>query len=376
MTRRIVTLDDTADSLLDRIRAVRAAGDVPLVADSRWPAAQRTAVDDLVRAAEPPAGAAWATLTSGSSGTSRVVVRTEESWARSFAAVSALLDDPSASDAAPVVALPAPASSSLTLFSLAHALAGGPHPALPGDDAGLAAATAFHGTPHALRTLLERGALPRVRTALVGGSHLDQRVRALAESRGVRVVAYYGAAELSFVAADDGTGLRPFLGVEVDVRDGQVWVRSPYAALGYLGDAGPLRTDGPWATVGDLADLRDGTLTLRGRADGAILSASATVVPEEVEAHLRRLPGVRDAVVFGYPAGGVGALVAAVVEPAAGRAPVSAGLLRETAASGMSPSHRPRIWFTGDLPRTAAGKPARAEVVRRALAGEVRRVVG
>lgn len=374
--RRIVVLDDTEDSLLSRIQAVRTAGDVPLVADSRWPAAQRAAVDALVRTAEPPAGAAWATLTSGSSGTARVVVRTEASWARSFAAVSALLDDPSASGTEPVVALPAPASSSLTLFSLAHALAGGPRPALLEDDAGLAAATAFHGTPHALRTLLERGALPRVRTALVGGSHLDQQVRALAESRGIRVVAYYGAAELSFVAADDGTGLRPFPGVELDLRDGQVWVRSPYVALGYLGVAGPLRTDGPWATVGDLAELRDGALTLRGRADGAILSASATVIPEEVEAHLRRLPGVRDAVVFGYPAGGVGALVAAVVEPAAGRVPVSAGLLRETAASGMSPSHRPRIWFTGDLPRTAAGKPARAEAVRRALAGEVRRVVG
>lgn len=372
MTRRIVVLDDTADSLLSRIHAVRSAGDVPLVADSRWPATQRTAVDALARTAEPPAGAAWATLTSGSSGTARVVVRTEESWARSFAAVSGFLD----ADAGQVVALPAPASSSLTLFSLAHALAGGPRPALPGDDAGLAAATAFHGTPHALRTLLERGALPCVRTALVGGSHLDQQVRALAESRGIRVVAYYGAAELSFVAADDGTGLRPFPGVEVAVRDGQVWVRSPYVSLGYLGAAGPLRTDGPWATVGDLAELRDGTLTLRGRADGAILSASATVIPEEVEAHLRRLPGVRDAVVFGYPAGGVGALVAAVVEPAAGRTPVGAGLLRETVAAGMSPSHRPRIWFTGDLPRTAAGKPARAEVVRRALAGEVRRVVG
>ena len=376
MTRRIVVLDDTAEGLLARRGAVGWGGAVPLVADSRWPGAPREAVDALVRTAEPPAGTAWATLTSGSSGTARVVVRTAASWERSFAAVSELLEGPSMPGAEPVVALPAPASSSLTLFSLAHALAGGPRPVLPGDDGGLAAATTFHGTPRALHTLLDRGALPRVRTALVGGSHLDQQVRALAEARGIRVVAYYGAAELSFVAADDGTGLRPFPGVEVDVRDGQVWVRSPYVALGYLGDAGPLRTDGPWATVGDLAELRDGALTLRGRADGAIISASATVIPEEVEAHLRGLPGVRDAVVFGYPAGGVGALVAALVEPAAGRAPVSAGLLRETAASGMSPSHRPRIWFTGDLPRTAAGKPARAEALRRALAGEVRRVAG
>ncbi|MFC4627142.1 fatty acid--CoA ligase family protein [Promicromonospora alba] len=385
MTSRIVVLDGATHGLVDRLRAVRAAGDIPLVDDVRRPEAERAAVRALVRDARPPADAAWATLTSGSSGMPRIVLRTAASWAQSFPAVSALLYDDAVPDAERLVALPAPPSSSLTLFSLAHALGGGPRPLFPGQDGdGFAEATSFHGTPQALRALLDGGGLPRVRTALVGGSHLDRDLRADAESRGIRVIAYYGAAELSFVAVDDGSGLRPFPGVDLDVRDGELWVRSPYAALGYLGAGGPLRTDGDWATVGDLAELDPSTgvdtgtrtLRLRGRADGAIITASATVIPEEVEAELRRLPAVADAVVFGLPAGNVGSLVAAMVEPAPGSPAITAGALRGSTASRLGPAHRPRIWFTGELPRNASGKPARAEIVRRALAGEVTRVAG
>lgn len=388
MTSRIVVLDGATHGLVDRLRAVRAAGDIPLVDDVRRPEAERAAVRALVRDARPPADVAWATLTSGSSGTPRIVLRTAASWAESFPAVSALLYDDAVPDAERVVALPAPPSSSLTLFSLAHAVDGGPRPVFPGqgewDGDSFAEATSFHGTPQALRALLDGGGLPRVRTALVGGSHLDENLRADAESRGIRVIAYYGAAELSFVAVDDGSGLRPFPGVDLDVRDGELWVRSPYVALGYLGAGGPLRTDGDWATVGDLAELDPstdgdngtGTLRLRGRADGAIITASATVIPEEVEAELRQLPAIADAVVFGLPAGNVGALVAAMVEPAPGSPAITAGALRGSTSSRLGPAHRPRIWFTGELPRNASGKPARAEIVRRALAGEVTRVAG
>ncbi|GAA2227359.1 hypothetical protein GCM10010413_23690 [Promicromonospora sukumoe] len=372
MTARIVVLRGTPGELVDSIRAVRDDGGVPLVGDDRWPAAQWSAVRDLTADAVVPDDAAWAALTSGTSGTPRVVLRTAASWERSFAAVSGLLD---AEGAVEQILLPAPPASSLTLFSLAHALGGGPRPVFPGGP-GAEAATLFHGTPHALRPLLDAGAAPRLRTALVGGSHLDARTRADAEFRGIRVVAYYGAAELSFVALDEGRGLRAFPGVETEVRDGGLWVRSPFAALGYLGEPGPLRTDGAWSTVGDLATAHDdGTLTVRGRADAAILTASATVVPDEVEAGLRTLPGVADAVVFGIPTPRVGALVAAMVEPADGAPPPTAGRLRSLAETRFAPAHRPRVWFAGRLPRTASGKPARAEVLRQVGTGEVSRLV-
>jgi acyl-CoA synthetase (AMP-forming)/AMP-acid ligase II len=374
----IVPVSGEAAGLLDRLRQVRAAGDVPLVGDERLARSPSKQVPgessaSVTTAAQLPDGASWATLTSGSSGAPRIVLRTAASWSDSFDTVSRLLD------AGPrdTVLLPAPPSASLTLFSLAHALEGGPRPVLgtglrsAGErSAAYSTVTCLHGTPQALRAVLDDGPPPQLRACLIGGSHLDAALRADAEAAGIRVAAYYGAAELSFVAIDEGDGLRPFPGVELSIRDGELWVRSPFIALGYAGAAGPLRRDGEWATVGDRAELVDDRLRLLGRADDAILSASATIVPEEVEAALRSIPGIRDAIVFGLPRERVGALVAAFVEldetPPAG--------LRGASEARLAVAHRPRRWFVGELPRTASGKPARAEAVRRALAGEVPRL--
>lgn len=358
----ITVVDGDRPDLLARLAELRTAGAVPLVTDPRWSAEQSAAVERAVERAEVPDDTAWAALTSGSSGAPRIVLRTADSWVRSFAAVATLLgagpDD--------VIALPAPPAASLTLFSLAHALAGGPRPAR----ADLSDATCFHGTPEALRALLERGVPDSLRAALVGGSALDPGLRARAEVAGIRVVSYYGAAELSFVAVDHGDGLRAFPGADIEVRDGEVWVRSAFLASGYLGAGGPLRRDGAWASVGDRGELRDGRLVLGGRADDAILTASATVIPDEVERALRSIPAVRDAVVFGMPQPRVGALVAAFVEldGVPGRGASVGGAVpepvREAAARLLGPAHRPRRWVVGTLPRTSSGKPARADAAR------------
>lgn len=355
----IIPVNGGAPGLLEDLQKIREAGDVPLVSDPRWPVAQWDAMVGAATKTDLPAGTAWATLTSGSSGAPRIVLRSAQSWSDSFAAVSSFLEAEQGEN----VALPAPPASSLTLFSLAHSLSDGPRPMLrvtPDADA-------LHGTPQALRAVLDAGAPPRLRAALIGGSHLDPALRRRAEAAGIRVTAYYGAAELSFVACDEGDGLRPFPGVDVEIRDGELWVRSTFIASGYAGTPGPLRRDGEWATVGDRAELVDGRLRLLGRADDAILSASATIVPEEVEAVLRSIPGIRDAIVFGLPSGPIGALVSALLE-LDDKAPLD---VRPLAAAQLAPAHRPRRWFTGEIPRTASGKPARAEALRLVLAGEV-----
>ncbi|WP_235500455.1 AMP-binding protein [Leifsonia sp. Root227] len=356
--------------LVERIHAVRSEGDIPLVGDDRWPAEQWQRVRALAEAAGPLPGIAWATLTSGSTGAPRIVLRSADSWAASFGSVDDLLGVRTGD----VLALTSPPASSLSLFSIARAMDGGPELALPSGNALVAAdvadATLFHGTPRALRTILDTDAAPLLRAALVGGADLDASTRSRAEARGIRVAAYYGAAELSFVAVDRGDGLRPFPGVDVEVRDGELWARSPYLAAGYLGGDGPLRSDGPWRSVGDRAEIVDGRIRLLGRADDAIITAAATVIPSEVEAALRTLPGVTDAVVFGMPNAGVGSLVAAVLETAAGGESIAA--LRERARAVLAPTHLPRRWFVSPaFPRTATGKPARAELVRSVVAGEV-----
>lgn len=375
-------LDGDPVAALVRALAARSAGAIPLLGDDRWSADYWARLCLLADGAAVPADTAWAAFTSGSSGSPRVILRSEESWSTSFGAVTELMQLGSGD----AVYLPAPLSSSLSLYAVAHARAAGAAIVLPRSHGvsrvDLEHVTAVHGTPNALRTVveaLEGEAGPHgIRNALVGGAHLDPGLRRRAEALGIRVVSYYGAAELSFVTVDqDGLGHRAFPGAELRIDAGEVWVRSPYLASGYLGADGALReAPGGWATVGDLVELDDAErMHFRGRADGAILTAAATVIPEDVESALRTIDGVEDAVVFGIDTAGVGALVGAIIETTPGRAVPSAHDLREQARTRLSPSHLPRRWYwTEKLPRTYSGKPARAGIGRVIDNGEVTRL--
>lgn len=381
--------------LLVAVLAADLAGATPLVGEPAWSRERWAGVADadvhvgspLPYVAgprlRPEAGAgdrAWACFTSGSTGRPRAVVRTRGSWTGSFAHLSEL----AGIGPGDVVMVPGPLTSSLYAFAAVHALAVGATALVPGHRPPaslLRAATAIHVVPHELPAVLGAG----LRTAVVGGAALGTETRALAARAGVRVMAYYGATELSFVAYDaDGGGLRAFPEVEIEVRaagrgPGEVWARSPWLAAGYLGGAaGPLRRDGDgWMTVGDLAGpyRAGGVLRVRGRGDGAIQTGGATVVPEDVEAVLRKVPGVGDIVVIGSPHPSLGSVVTAVLE---GVSPPPRALLESVARAGLDVAQRPRRWFTVPvLPRTRSGKPARGLVADRLAGGDpdIRRLV-
>lgn len=395
-------------ALLVAVLAADLAGATPLLCDPAWSEERRAQVmaavpvaarfdDPLPEADGPPVehrpapdDLTWACFSSGSTGRPRAVMRGRASWTASFAHLDALTgigpDD--------VVLIPGPLVSSLYGFAAVHTLAAGATAVVPGRWApgGLAEqlrrATAIHVVPHRLPAVLDalEAAGGPLRAAVVGGAALDVAARTRAAAAGVRVVSYYGATELSFVAVDaDGAGLRPFPGVEIDVRVppgqalGEVWVRSPWLCEGYLaGATGPLRgDDGGWMTVGDLAEPhRPGeVLRLRGRGDGAIQTGGATVVPEDVEEVLRKVPGVDDVVVVGTPHPYLGAVVTAVVEGAveggAAGGGASRAALEAAARAELDPAQRPRRWYAAaSLPRTPAGKPARGLLATRLAAGD------
>ena len=374
----------TPDALLALVEtfAIREAGGIPVVGDDRWEEQQWRDLQHTCRGLVAPAGLAWATLTSGSTRAPRLILRSDASWSSSYDAIADLLGLTPES----VLYLPVHLVSSMSMFSVAMARDLGYSVRLPqhrqpaSDD--LADATHVHATPllfERILDLVEGGAPHSLRAALIGGAGLDPDLRRRASESGIRVVTYYGAAELSFVAVDDdGCGMR----VLPDVRsrldaDGRMWVRSPYLAAGYAGsEGGAFAIDGEgWATVGDLAAIDDdGRLTLRGRADGAILTAGATVVPEEVESVLRAVPGIRQAVVFGNTERGNDALVTAVLELDPG-AQVTGRQLREHLRSALMLPHRPRLWYAMErIPLTTAGKPARGRVRDAVANGEVARL--
>jgi acyl-CoA synthetase (AMP-forming)/AMP-acid ligase II len=196
-------------------------------------------------------------------------------------------------------------------------------------------------------------------TVVVAGDRLSRALHDRATASGATVHHYYGAAELSFVAwgahADD---LRPFPGIEVSVRAGEVWVRSPYLCLGYDGPPGPLRRDEDgFATVGDRGVLEDGRLVVQGR-DDVVVTGGVTVPVAEVEAVL--LPrATGEVVVLGVPHDELGAVVAVVLTTRSDHRS-----LLQVARSTLRGGHRPRLWFhVDDLPVTPAGKVDRAALV-------------
>ena len=317
-----------------------------------------------------PAGTWLVATTSGSTGAPRAVCRTRASWQASVDAFATL----TGTRRGTTVLVPGPLSSTLFLYAAWHARQVGATPVLGATTPASVVDVAWdvvHLVPHQLAALLD--SLPDDtraldgRTAVVAGAALPDPIRARARHHGLRVVAYYGAAELSFVAAGDDGSLRLFPGVQAESRDGVLWVRSPYTALGYApvtaATAGPWRVDDHgWATVGDRGSvLPDGQVVVRGRGGAAVQTGGATVHVADVESALRGNEHVRDVVVVALPHPQLGQVVAAAVESP----DATAESLRAWSRQNLDAAARPRHWaVVSRLPRTSAGKPDRGAAAR------------
>lgn len=285
--------------------------------------------------------------TSGSTGCRRLVHRSQRSWTDSFAAFS----DATGITAADRVGVTGPLRFSLQLFAAVHARWQG----CAVVDGG-AEATVLHAVPAVLADLLDAGPPAGLHTVVVAGARLRPELAERATRAGLRVVEYYGATELSLVAIGEPGRLRLFGQVDAVLRDGVLWVRSPYLSEGYLGASqGPMRRDREgYATVGDRAELDpDGGVRPLGR-DAVVEVGGTPVQLDDVEAVLAGLPGVRAAVVAGRPHHRLGGVLAVAVEldPGADLAEI-----KRDARGALPAAALPRHWRVLDaLPRTSAGK--------------------
>lgn len=288
--------------------------------------------------------------TSGTTARPRRVLRTTDSWERSFAHVSALTGiDPSSR-----VWVPGPTSATMNLFARVQADAVGAAVADNPDEA-----THAHLTPLNLDRALRDNVLIDGTPVIVAGDALPESLLVRAHAAGLTVHQYYGAAELSFVAwADDGRTLRPFPEVEITVDDDVIWARSPYLCKGYDDTDGPLRwSDDGKATVGDRGTLIDGALSVLGRGEDAVTVAGVTVLVADVESALRD-HAEGQVMVVGLPDARLGSVLAAAVTDAQ-----DVERLRAAARLMLDPAQRPSHWYVvEDLPSTPAGKPDHARI--------------
>src|SRR5262249_13049017 len=112
----------------------------------------------------------------------------------------------------------------------------------------------------------------------------------------------------------------PEEGIELQVRDGQLLVRSRNAMLGYENAPASAGSDG-WFPTGDLIEVRGDRVHFAGRVSEVINVGRAKARPAAVERVLREVPGVADVRVYGRASSVVGALVAADVQPLPGADP-------------------------------------------------------
>ena len=171
---------------------------------------------------------------------------------------------------------------------------------------------------------------------------------------------------------------RPLAGVEVEIRDddsrlvsedrvGRIFIRGPSVMAGYFG-----RTDlteqvlhDGWLDSGDLGFIHDSELFVCGRSKETVIIRGANHAPQDFEAALDGLPGVRTgcAVAVGYvPAGADDEALAMLVETTPGVPP---GLASDVAArilerTGIVVNHV-ELLAPGTLPRTSSGKLRRLD---------------
>lgn len=204
-----------------------------------------------------------------------------------------------------------------------------------------------------------------------GGAPLPPDVEAFWTGLGYAVVQGYGLTETAPIIAFShpfhirhGSVGEPVAGVEVKLAtDGEVLVRGDNVSPGYFrspAETAAAFADG-WLRTGDVGELTaDGHLVIKGRKKEMIVTSEGLkVFPEDVEAVLSRIPGVRDSAIIGEDR--VHAVL--VTDPGAD----GAAIVR--LANEQLEDHQKirsfSVWTAGNLPRTAAtGKLRRMEIAK------------
>jgi long-chain acyl-CoA synthetase len=229
----------------------------------------------------------------------------------------------------------------------------------------------------------------KLRYLVSGGAALPERTHKLFSGLGMHLAEGYGLTEASPVLtvanagpkARPGNVGKPIPGVEIRIDSpnadgvGEILARGPNVMLGYSDDpeatAQVIDREG-WLRTGDLGKLdRRGRLSIVGRAKDVIVASNGeNVYPDDVEARLGRVSGVKELCILGIPDGRGGERVACVAVPdrdsdlpfAAQRAKAKKEL--EEALSQLPNAQKPAVveFFEKDLPRTATRKVRRGEV--------------
>ncbi|GED99686.1 putative O-succinylbenzoic acid--CoA ligase MenE [Gordonia spumicola] len=200
---------------------------------------------------------------------------------------------------------------------------------------------------------------------LVGGAATPPALQRDARDAGLAIVTTYGMSETAGGCVYDGVPLRGTT-IRIDAPNddgvGRVVLGGSTVALGYRNRPDhPAFAEPGWFRTDDLGVVRDGVLSIVGRADEAVSTGGLTVIPQVVEAVIAELPAVGDCAVVGLPDERLGERVVVAVVPAEGRAAPTLDEIREFVVDRLDRYAAPREVFVLDsLPLRGPGKVNRA----------------
>ena len=242
-------------------------------------------------------------------------------------------------------------------------------------------ATVFPGMPlfyQAFCEINDTPALPNLRLCISAGAPLSAAVaKKFFEKFKKPIHSFYGASECGGICYDregrsdiEGFVGQPMRGVDVELVDAtatssRIRVRSAAVGDGYFPkpDEGKLGT-GTFIPDDLLAREASG-FKIVGRISDLINVAGKKLNPAEVEAHLLRFAGVRQAVVFGRSAG-AGLRNEEVVACVVAAPAVSENDLLRFCRTGLSAWQVPkRIFIMDAIPTNERGKISRRDLARR-----------
>ncbi len=163
----------------------------------------------------------------------------------------------------------------------------------------------------ALRGILDKTGLKRVKRAYTGGAMLGEDYVLYMHALGVNLKQIYGQTEVAGIAVvhpDDDVRLdtvgKPLPETELRIaEDGEILIRSPAVMKGYYKNPEATRKtiDGEgWLHTGDVGELRDGHLVVHDRAkEILVLSDGTRVAPQMVQNKLKFSPYIAEAAVIG-----------------------------------------------------------------------------
>jgi len=242
-------------------------------------------------------------------------------------------------------------------------------------------ATVFPGTPalfQALASLADADELKSLRLCISAGAPLSPQIsRQFSRKYRLKIHSFYGSSECGGIAYDrtedvelpSGFAGNPLDGVSV-VRIGydRIAVEGENVSDGYFPHPDEAILNGKRFVPGDIVEWSDRGMRLIGRVTDVLNIAGKKVHPSIVEEHLRKLPGVIDAVVFGIPSAIRNQDIVAYV---ACSAPVSRQLLENHCRNGLSSWQVPREFrILSELSVNARGKVNRSELAKSYLASE------